>query len=101
MFEVHLAYNDVTVNSAKILDKWIHHIGNDMHEYDRKITYINKEKNQFISYLIVGNKVNGYLVYGFKNLHIYLKESLKMNMIPTIDHIVKNLSTTHLQIASF
>jgi len=98
MFEVHLPYDDINVNSGKILDRWVHFIGNENVQYDRTFTYVNKEKNQFVSYLISGNKVKGFLVYGFKNLHVYFKECLKMNIVPTVDHVMQYPNLTHLQI---
>jgi len=98
MFEVHLPYDDIHVNSFKVLDKWIHFIGNENLEYDSTITYASREKNKFVSYLLVGDKIKGFVLYGFKNLQVYLKESLKMNMVPTLKHLINNKNVTHLQI---
>jgi hypothetical protein len=96
MLDFHYPFDDIIVDSAKVLDKWIHHVGNNT--FKNKLIYKNYEKNHFISYLFNGDKVEGMLVFGFKNIHIFMKEALKMEAVPNMNFVAKLLAKTHLYI---
>ena len=89
------SYEFVPITSTQILDKKLSIIGNDKPSFDSKIVYIDKENEKFISYLILHNKVQGVVTYGFKNMDIYMKEALELDLMPEASYIISNLNTVH------
>ena len=96
MLDFNYPFDDIIVDSGKVLDKWVHLIGND--EIKTKYVYKNYEKNQFVSYLCNRDSVQGMLVFGFKNLHIFFKEALKLELVPNEKFVTNNLNDLHLHI---
>ncbi len=106
MFEFHYPYDDVVVDNCKILDKNLFYIGIDP-MIDEKITnidiktvkYINNDKQQFVVYKYSDdNKLIGCFLYGFKNLHMFIREAIRYKLIPKFNYAEKNKDVLHRQI---
>jgi nitrite reductase/ring-hydroxylating ferredoxin subunit/thioredoxin reductase len=98
MLDFHYPFDDIIVDSGKALDRWIHLVGNDV--FNSKLVYKNYDKEQFVSYLFNGDKLEGMLVYGFKNLHIFFKEALKLELVPNENFSKDSLKDLHLKIVA-
>lgn len=98
MLEVHYPYDDVVVNSAKVLDKNLYLIGNDnlVGTFDKIVFHSDEKKEQFIAYLFNGVDLTTILMYGYNKFHIYLREAMRMRYVPKYDYISKHSKDAHI-----
>lgn len=100
MMEIHLPYDDVPISITKILDRNLYYVGNENITFDRVVTFENKEKEQFISYLYTGDKMNGALIFGFKKFHLFIREAFKLGIVPKYNYAVTRKDNLHLLITT-
>lgn len=106
MFEFHYPFDDVTVENCKILDKNLFYIGVEpfletigYSNPIKTVRYINDEKQQFVVYNYGDdNKLIGCFVFGFKNLHMFIREAIRYKFIPQYSFANKHKNTLHRQI---
>jgi len=106
MFEYHYPFDDVVVDNCKILDKNLFYIGMepmiDEKEANVPVTtveYINNDKQQFVIYKYSDdNKLIGCFLFGFKNLHMFIREAIRYKLIPSLNYAEKNKNVLHRHI---
>lgn len=106
MFEFHYPFDDVVVDNCKILDKNLFYIGMEPMIEDKDanvplttVKYINNDKQQFVIYKYSDdNKLVGCFVFGFKNLHMFIREAIRYKLIPKLSYAEKNKNILHRQI---
>lgn len=65
-----------------INEKQFHFVGELNHKYSEIVVNGNLNSDKFIIYYILGDEVVGFLTYGYKNLHLYLWEAMKLLIMP-------------------
>jgi len=100
MFEYHYPFDDVVVDNCKILDKNLFYIGIEPYLPAKNIVkYINPEKGQFVVYSYEDeNKLMGCFVFGFKNLHMFIREAMRYNILPDLSFAKNNKDNLHRKI---
>jgi len=106
MFEYHYPFDDVVVENCKVLDKNLFYIGMEpiINEKEANISlntvrYINNDKQQFVIYKYSDdNKLIGCFVFGFKNLHMFIREAIRYKLIPKLNYAEKHKNVLHRQI---
>lgn len=106
MFEYHYPFDDVVVDNCKILDKNLFYIGMEpiINEKDSNIPistvrYINNDKQQFVIYKYSDdNKLIGCYIFGFKNLHMFIREAIRYKLVPKLNYAEKNKNVLHRMI---
>jgi hypothetical protein len=95
---VYYPFDDVVVHNCKILDKNLYYIGNDNLKADKMITYIDPDpkKEKFISYLFNENKLTSIIIYGYKRYHIFIREAMRMALLPDYNFVLKFKDKVHL-----
>jgi nitrite reductase/ring-hydroxylating ferredoxin subunit len=92
MLEKHPPFDDVIVNTARLMNKRLTFIGNDRQNFTHKLVLGNEKNNDFCVFLFTNNRLTGFLVYGFRNLHIYARELLRYNITPSYGFVMNNLA---------
>ena len=103
MFEYHYPFDDVVVDNCKILDKNLFYIGIEPMIDEKEanipmstVKYINNDKQQFVIYKYSDdNKLIGCFVYGFKNLHMFIREAIRYKLIPKLNYAEKHKNVLH------
>ena len=100
MFEYHYPFDDVVVDNCKILDKNLFYIGTEPYLPAKNIIkYVNPEKGQFVVYSYEDeNKLLGCFVYGFKNLHLFIREAMRYKITPDLSYALNNKDDLHRKI---
>lgn len=100
MFEYHYPFDDVVVDNCKVLDKNLFYIGTEPILPAKNIVkYINPERGQFVIYSFEDeNKLMGCFVYGFKNLHLFIREAIRYKILPDLNFALNNKDNLHRKI---
>jgi nitrite reductase/ring-hydroxylating ferredoxin subunit len=100
MQEVHYPYDDVIVNQSKVLDKHLYFIGNDNMTgvHDDHVVHIDPENERFVVYFFIKNRMSSVLIYGYNRLHIFIREAMKLNMLPNYNVVMASKDNIHLKI---
>jgi hypothetical protein len=98
MLEVHYPFDDVIVNNIKLLDKNLIFIGNDglAGTWNNMVLHKDEKNEQFICYLFNDRKITSVVLYGFKRYHIFIREAMRMNMLPSLEFVSAHKAETHL-----
>lgn len=101
MLDINLAtnYNIIPISTAQVLDKKLTIIGCDNPKFDRKIVYVDKANERFVSYLILGDTVQSVVTFGYNMLDIYVREAFMLKLMPSPKYIIENLKTVQNTIA--
>lgn len=101
MMEVFYPFDDVVIQSVKILDKNLHFIGNDklQGKFDKTVTHYDKKNERFIIYLFQGQNMVSILLYGYSKTHIYLREAMRSKLLPKYDYCFKHSDQMHNMIS--
>jgi nitrite reductase/ring-hydroxylating ferredoxin subunit len=92
MLEKHPPFDDVIVQRARLMNKRLTFIGNDRHVWDNKVVLSNPKNGDFCVFLFTGQKLSGFLIYGFRNFHIYARELLRYSILPSYGFVMNNLN---------
>jgi nitrite reductase/ring-hydroxylating ferredoxin subunit len=100
MMEVHYPFDDVIVNQSKLLDKNLYFVGNDnmASVYEKVIAHVDPVNERYVIYYFCKNKMTSVLIYGYNRLHIFMREAMKLNMLPDYKYVNGNKDKVHLQI---
>jgi nitrite reductase/ring-hydroxylating ferredoxin subunit len=92
MLEKHPPFDDLIVNSVKLMNKKLTFVGNDRQNFTHRLVLDNEKNGDFCVFLFTNNRLTGFLIYGFKNLHIYARELLRYNIFPSYSFVKNNLN---------
>ena len=63
-------------------DKQVHFVGEINQRFSEIIIDGDIRSDKFVIYYIFGEEIVGFLTFGYKNLHLYLWEAMKLLVMP-------------------
>ena len=65
-----------------INDKQVHFVGEVGHNYTEIIINGDLKSDKFVIFYLFGDEIIGFLTFGYKNVHLYLWEAMKLLIMP-------------------
>lgn len=75
----------------------VYYIGEKGFFYDEVLIDGDVTSKKFVLYLLKGDEIMGFITFGFQNLHLYLREAMKLLILPNAQMMrLQNLNYKHI-----
>ena len=82
MLDKRVEFRYIPHNYLLVNDIPIHFVGETNHKHSEIILEGDINKGKFIMYYVYGEEIIGFVTVGYKNLHLYLWEAMKLLIMP-------------------